>query len=228
MIQMFSVSKTYSSQITALSNFYLEVLAGEFVFIAGPSGSGKSSFLRILYGAEKPSSGEVIVNGIRLTHPGFKKVYQLRKTMGIISPDFRLLRDRNVSENISFALEVMGRPQKEIQLKVSERLSQMGLLERARDSILSLSAGEQQRVAIARALVKDPSLILADEPTGLLDDEMTEKVMEVFSELHQKGTTILFATQNSNLVQRHPYRVIPLISEKRGEATTHEEVISEG
>lgn len=227
MIQMFSVSKTYPSQITVLSDFYLEVQAGEFVFIAGPSGSGKSSLLRILFGAERPSGGEVIVNGIRLTHRSFKKVYQLRKAMGIISPDFRLLKDRNVSENISFALEVMGRPQKEIRGKVSERLSQMGLLERAKDSILSLSAGEQQRVAIARALVKDPSLVLADEPTGLLDDEMTEKVMEIFSELHQKGTTLLVATQDSNLIQRHPYRVVALIVAKRGEAATHEGEISE-
>lgn len=228
MIQMFSVSKTYPSQITALSDFHLEVLAGEFVFIAGPSGSGKSSLLRILFGAEKPSGGEVIVNGIRLTDRRFKKVYQLRKAMGIISPDFRLLKDRNVSENISFAIEVLGRPQKEIREKVSERLNQMGLLERAKHSILSLSAGEQQRVAIARALVKDPSLILADEPTALLDEEMTEKVMEIFSELHQKGTTILFATQDSNLIQRHPYRVISLTAGKRGDAATHEGVISEG
>lgn len=227
MIQMFSVSKTYPSQITALSDFYLEVLAGEFVFIAGPSGSGKSSLLRILFGAEKPSGGEVIVNGIRLTHPGFKKVYQLRRTMGIISPDFKLLKDRNVGENISFVLEVMGYPQRMIQEKVSESLTQIGLLERARDSILSLSAGEQQRVAIARALVKDPSLILADEPTGLLDDEMTAKVMEILSELHQKGTTILFATQDSNLIQRHPYRVISLVAGPRADGTMDERVITE-
>ncbi len=228
MIQMFSVSKTYPSQITALSDLYLEVTAGEFVFIAGPSGSGKSSLLRILFGAEKPSSGEVIVNGIRLTHPSFKKVYQLRRTMGIISPDFKLLRDRNVRENIAFALEVTGHPPKEIREKVSETLRQMGLQEREKDSILSLSAGEQQRVAIARALVKESSLILADEPTGILDDEMTGKVMEIFSELHQKGTTIVFATQDANLIQRHPYRVIPLMAGKRGDAESNEGVRSEG
>ena len=227
MIQMFSVSKTYPSQITALSDLYLEVPAGEFIFITGPSGSGKSSLLRILFGAERPSSGEVIVNGIRLTHPGFKKVYQLRRMMGIVSPDFKLLKDRNVRENITFALEVTGHPPKEIKEKVSEILRQMGLQEREKDSILSLSAGEQQHVAIARALVKDPSLILADEPTGILDDAMTEKVMEIFSELHQKGTTIVFATQDTNLIQRHPHRAISLVVGKRGDGESSEEVISE-
>ena len=228
MIQMFYVSKTYPSQITALSDFYLEVSAGEFVFITGPSGSGKSSLLRILFGAEKPSSGEVIVNGIHLTHPSFKKVYPLRRTMGIISPDFKLLRDRTVGENIGFVLEVMGHPLKMIKEKVSQTLIQMGLQEREKDSILSLSAGEQQRVAIGRALVKDPALILADEPTSILDDEMTGRVMEIFSELHQKGTTIVFATQDANLVQRHPYRVIPLIEGKRGDEENNEGVRSEG
>lgn len=228
MIQMFSVSKTYPSQITALSDFYLEVSAGEFVFVTGPSGSGKSSLLRILFGAEKPSGGEVIVNGIRLTQPGFKRVYQLRRMMGIISPDFKLLKDRNVKENVAFGLEVMGHRPKEIEERVSEILRQMDLQERAGDSILSLSAGEQQRVAIARALVRDPSLILADEPTSILDDEMTERVMEIFSELHQQGKTILFATQDTQLIQHYPHRVVPLMVDRKGDSEGREEVRSEG
>lgn len=228
MIQMFSVSKIYPSQITALSDFYLEVEAGEFVFITGPSGSGKSSLLRILFGAEKPSRGEVVVNGIRLTQPGFKKIYQLRRAMGIISPDFKLLKDRNVKENVAFGLEVMGYPRKEIEEKVSETLRQMDLLERAGDSILSLSAGEQQCVAIARALVRDPSLVLADEPTSILDEGMTERVMGIFSELHQQGKTILFATQDHQLVQRYPHRVVPLLAGKKGDPDGREEVRSEG
>lgn len=228
MIQMFSVTKTYPSKITAFSDFYLEVGDGEFVFIIGPSGSGRSSILRILYGAEKPSSGEVIVNGVHLTQPSFKKVYQLRKMMGIISPDFKLLKDRNVGDNIGIVLEVMGHPPKVIKEKVSETLRQMGLQEREKDPLLSLSAGEQQLVAIGRALVKDPSLILADDPTSILDDEMTEKVMEIFSQLHQKGTTIVFATQDTRLIQRYPHRAIPLVARREGDAETHGEVRSEG
>jgi len=224
MIQMFSVSKTYPSQITALSDLYLEIPAGEFLFIAGPSGSGKSTLLRILFGAEKPSSGEVIVNGVRLTRPGFKKVHQLRRTMGIISPDFKLLQNRNVKENVAFALEVRGHAPKEIKEKVSDILKQVGLQQREKDSILSLSAGEQQRVAIARALVNDPPLILADEPTGVLDDRMTEEMMGIFSELHQGGATIVFATQDTGLVQCYPYRMIPLPARRRGDTETSEGV----
>ena len=227
MIQMFSVSKTYPSQITALSDIYLEVSSGEFVFIAGSSGSGKSTLLRILFGAEKPSSGEVMVNGIRITEPGFKKIHRLRRTMGIISPDFKLLRDRNVRENVAFALEVTGHAPGEIKEKVSEILKQVDLQERAKDSVLSLSAGEQQRVAIARALVNAPPLILADEPTGILDDRMTEEVMKIFNELHQKGTTLLFATQDNDLIQRYPHRVIPLEAGRRVDIEPDEEVRSE-
>ncbi len=228
MIQLFSVSKTYPSQITVLSDFYLEVLSGEFVFIAGPSGSGKSTLLRLLFGAERPTRGEIIVNGIRLSQPHYKKVYQLRKTMGIISSDVRLLKDRNVKENVAFALEVLGYPARAIREKVSERLDQLELRERAEDSILSLSAGEQQRVAIARAVVRDPTLILADDPTHLLDEEMTEKVMALFVDLYQKGTTIVLATQDANLIGRHPYRVVTLHAGRSGDGESREGVIAEG
>lgn len=226
MIQLFSVTKTYPSQITVFSNFYLEVSAGEFLFITGPSGSGKSSLLRILFGAEKPNFGEVIVNGIRLTRHNFNKVYRLRKVMGIISPDFKLLKDRNVGENVAFALEVTGHPLKGIQGKVSEILNRMGLIEREKDTILSLSAGEQQRVAIARALIKDPSLILADEPTSMLDEDRTKQVMEFFSQLQQKGTTIVFATQDMSLIQRYPHRTISLTTGRDWAAESSEEVES--
>lgn len=228
MIQLFSVSKTFPNQITAFSNLYLEVEPGEFVFIEGPSGSGKSSLLRILYGAEKATAGEVIVDGLRLTQPGFKKVDQLRKRMGIVSPDFRLLTDRNVKENVALTLEVAGYSPREIQRRVFERLSQIGLLERADDPILSLSAGEQQRVAIARAVVRKPALILADEPTGPLDEEMTERVMAIFSELHLEGTTVLLATQDAHLIQRHPYRVVSLRAGRGGDGENEEGVIAEG
>jgi cell division transport system ATP-binding protein len=212
MIEMHHVSKTYPSQISALSDITLEILLGEFIFIAGPSGSGKSTLLRILFCAERPTSGEVIVHGMHITQPGFKKIYQLRRTMGIVSQDFKLLRDRTVNENIAFALEVTGHTRKEAKNKASDMLRRVGLEEREEDPILALSAGEQQRVAIARALVNSPPLILADEPTGNLDAKMTLEVMGIFTDLHQKGTTIVFATQFTGLIKRYSYRIIQILN----------------
>jgi cell division transport system ATP-binding protein len=211
-IQMQHVFKTYPSQISALSDVTLEIFPGEFTFIAGPSGSGKSTLLRILYCSEKPTSGEVIVHGMHITQPGFKKIYQLRQAMGIVSQDFKLLKDRTVTENITFALEVTGHPREEAKWKALEILRHLGLEERESDSIFSLSAGEQQRVAIARALVNSPSLLLADEPTGNLDAKMTLRVMDILTDLHQKGSTIVFATQFTGLIKRYSYRVIQILN----------------
>ncbi len=215
MIQMMHVSKTYPSQITALSDINLKISPGEFTYIAGPSGSGKSTLLRILFFSERPSSGEVIVNGYRITQRGFKKRDQLRRTMGIVSQDFKLLKDRTVGENIAFALEVTGHGRKEVKKRVLEIIRWVGLQEREKDSILSLSTGEQQRVAVARALVNDPPLLLADEPTGNLDDHTTQDVMQIFTALHQKGTTMVFATQDKGLIQRYPHPVILLFNGRR-------------
>ncbi len=212
MIEMHHVSKIYPSQISALSDVSLEVLSGEFVFLAGPGGSGKSTLLRILSCAERPTSGEVVVHGFPITQPNFKKIYRLRRTMGIVSQDFRLLKDRTVNENVAFALEVTGDTRREAKNKATEMLRRVGLEEREKDTILALSAGEQQRVAIARALAHSPSLILADEPTGNLDARMTLDVMGIFTDLHQKGTTILFATQFTGLVKRYSYRIIQILS----------------
>ena len=207
-IEMHHVFKTYPSQISALSDVTLEIFPGEFAFIAGPSGSGKSTLLRILLCAEKPTSGEVLVHGMHITQTGFRKIHQLRRTMGIVSQDFKLLRDRTVNENVAFILEVTGHPRKDAKEKASEILRRVGLEERGEDSILALSAGEQQRVAIARAVVNSPPLLLADEPTGNLDAKMTVEVMRIFADLHQKGMTILFATQYTGLIKYFPYRVI--------------------
>ena len=215
MIKMTHVFKTYPSQITALSDITLEISEGEFIFITGPSGSGKTTLLRILFCAERPTRGEVIIHGMDVTQKGFRKIYPLRKRMGIIFQDFKLLEDRTVGENIAFALEVTGHAPKEIKKKVSEILSRVGLREREEDSVLSLSAGEQQRVAIARALVNDPLLLLADEPTGNLDEERTLDAMEIFKGLHHKGTTIVFATQDIDLIQRYPYRAIHLLNGRK-------------
>ena len=211
MIEMYQVFKTYPSQISALSDINLEILSGEFTFIAGPSGSGKSTLLRILSCSERPTSGEIVVHGMHITQPGFKKIYQLRRTMGIVSHDFKVLKDRTVNENVALALEVTGHTRKEAKSKASDMLGRVGLGEREEDSILALSAGEQQRVAIARALVNSPPLVLADEPTGNLDARMTLDIMEIFTDLHQSGTTIVFATQFTGLVKRFPYRVIQIL-----------------
>jgi cell division transport system ATP-binding protein len=215
MIQMNHVYKIYPSQVFALSDITFKISAGEFVFIAGPNGSGKTTLLSILFGAEKPTRGDVVVNGMNLTEKGFNKIYSLRRIMGMIFQDFKLLRDRTVSENLLFALEVTGYSRKEAKRRVSEILSWIGLQGKEGDSVFTLSAGDQQRVAIARALINDPPLLLADEPTGNLDARMTVDVMGIFNSLHLKGTTIVFATHNIDLVKHYPYRAIFLLGGKR-------------
>jgi len=215
MIQISHVFKTYPSQIRALSDINLEILGGEFIFIAGPSGSGKTTLLRLLYGAEKPTSGEITVNGIRLAPGGFYRMHQLRRMMGIVSREFKLLQDRTVRGNVAFALEVTGHAGKEAKQKASEILSRLKLQEREEDTIVTLSAGEQQRVAIARALVNDPPFLLADEPTENLDASTTIDIMEIFKDLHLKGTSVVIATRDADLVQRYPYPAIHLLSGRR-------------
>jgi cell division transport system ATP-binding protein len=215
MIQMIHVHKTYPSQIAALNDISLEISSGQFTFIAGPSGSGKTTLLHILFCSERPTSGQIIVNGIDITQKGFKKIYQLRREIGMVFQDFKLLRDRTVGENVAFALEATGHPKRESQRKVLEMLKWVGLLGRERDSVLTLSAGEKQRVAIARAVVNNPALILADEPTGNLDDQMTSDVMKLFLALHRQGTTVVFATQNKDLIQRYPHPVIQILKGRR-------------
>ena len=211
-IEMYHVSKTYPSQISVLSDITLEISSGEFTFIAGPSGSGKSTLLRILCCAEKPTGGEVVVDGVQITQSGFNKIHQLRRKMGIVSQDFKLLRDRTANENVAFALEVTGHTRREAKSRASDMLRRVGLEEREEDPILALSAGEQQRVAIARAVVNSPSLILADEPTGNLDAKTTLDVMGIFSDLNHQGTTVVFATQFTGLIKRFPYRVIHILN----------------
>jgi cell division transport system ATP-binding protein len=224
MIQMIHVFKTYPSQIVALSDINLEISDGEFTFIHGASSSGRTTLLRILFGAEKPTSGEVVVNGMNITARGFNKIYQLRRTMGIVFQDFKLLRDRTVSENIAFVLEVTGHGRQEIKKRVSEVLGRVGLQEREKDSILALSAGEQQRVTIARALINDPPLLIADEPTGNLDAQMAHDVMGIFTDLHHKGATVVFATHDTELIKRFSYRVIYISGGRKVDAKTDEEV----
>jgi cell division transport system ATP-binding protein len=210
MIHVSHISKTYPSQVSALSDVSLEISPGEFTYVAGPSGSGKTTLLRILFGAERPTSGEAVVNEIHITEKGLGTTYPLRRTMGIIFEEPKLLRDRSVGENIALSLEVTGHFGKEVREKVSQVLAEVGLQAREKDSILYLSAGEQQRVAIARALVHNPPLLLADEPTGNLDLRTTDDVLKIIGHLHEKGTTILFATHDMDLLQRYPRRTVYL------------------
>jgi cell division transport system ATP-binding protein len=219
-VEMHHVFKTYPSQISALSDITLEIFPGEFTFIAGPSGCGKSVLLRILFCAEKPTSGEVVVHGMHITQSGFKKIYRLRRKTGIVSPDFKLLQDRPVIENVAFASEVIGQDRKEAIDKASEILRRVGLEKRENDSIFALSAGEKQRVAIARALVNSPPLILADEPTGNLDVQTTFEVMEIFRDFHRRGATVVLATQDTGLIRHYPNRVIQLSEGKKVEPDT--------
>jgi cell division transport system ATP-binding protein len=223
MIQMSHVYKTYPSQVCALSDMSLEISPGEFVFVVGPNGSGKTTLLRILFGAEKPDSGEVTVNGMNITQKGFK-VHSLRRTIGIICQDFKLLNGRTVCENILFALEVTGHSRREAKYRASEILRWVGLEERERDSIRTLSAGEKQRMAIARALINDPCLLLADEPTGNLDVRVTSDVMGMFTILHSRGATVLFATRDTHLVEHYPHRTVYILNGKRVEVPGDEEV----
>jgi cell division transport system ATP-binding protein len=215
MIRMSHVHKTYPTQIAALTDINLEIPPGQFVFLMGPSGSGKTTLLHILFCSERPTSGQVIVNGMEITRKDFKKIYLLRRRIGMVFQDYKLLKDRTVGENIAFALEVTDHPPAEIKKRVLEIVKWVGLLGRERDSVLTLSAGEKQQVAIARAVINNPPLLLADEPTGNLDEEMTQGVMKLFIALHRQGTTIVFATQNGDLVQRYSYPVIRLQKGKR-------------
>ncbi len=212
MIEMTHVFKTYPSQIEALSDINLKISPEEFIFVTGPSGSGKTTLLHILFSLEKPTRGQVMINGIDITQKGFKKVYQLRRKIGMVFQDFKLLRDRTVGENIAFALEVTDHPKKEVQRRVSAILEWVGLLERERDSILTLSAGEQQKIAIARAVINHPILLLADEPTGNLDDQMTSEIMTLFIALHRQGS--------KDLIHRYHYPVVHLLKGRRVNAET--------
>jgi cell division transport system ATP-binding protein len=206
MIRMAHVTKTYPGQIV-LKDITLDISSGEFAFIHGPSAAGRTTLFRILTGSEKPTSGQVIVHGIDLTRQP-KKIHEVRRLMGIVFQDLKLLKDRTVDENVGFPLLVTGHPKAQVSTRVREVLQMMDLYGRGNDRVHALSIGEQQRVAIARALVNDPRLLVLDEPTGNLDAQVIRRTMEIFTELHRKGKTIVFATHNAELMTRYPHRVI--------------------
>jgi cell division transport system ATP-binding protein len=210
MIQVFDVYKTYDRNTCALAAISLHVCKGEMLFLTGPSGAGKTTFMRLLYGAERPERGQVIVNGRNLARLQRHDLPILRRTLGMVFQDFKLLPERTVFDNIAFALQAIGTPSREVRRRVMGLLEHVGLTYKHDTLTRRLSGGEQQRVAIARALINDPQLVLADEPTGNLDAEMTMEIMRLFATLHRRGTTVMIATHNDALVQKLSYRVITL------------------
>lgn len=205
MIRLYHVSKHYGD-IAALADVSLRVAKGEFCYVTGPSGAGKSTMLKLLYGAIKPSEGKLLLGGVDVARMPRRQLPQLRRNIGIVFQDFKLLPRRTIAENVGLALEVIGTPRPTIQRRVTAVLSVVGLQGRERELPMQLSGGEQQRVAVARAIVNDPSILLADEPTGNLDGAMAIEVMEILQAINLRGTTVLVATHDSALMQRFPYR----------------------
>ncbi|MBE0595670.1 MAG: cell division ATP-binding protein FtsE [Desulfuromonadales bacterium] len=210
MIQLHGVSKAYQKDSAALNDISLKIEKGEFVFLTGPSGAGKSTLLKLLFGAEKPNRGQIIINGQNLTRLAVSRISLLRRRMGIVFQDFKLLNRRTIFENVAFPLEIQGRRRFEISKKVYQTLQQVGLEHKIHRHPLELSGGEQQRVAIARALVVDPLVLLADEPTGNLDPEVTLEIMELFKLANARGSTVLLATHDREMLRRFPRRVLTL------------------
>jgi cell division transport system ATP-binding protein len=210
-IRLEHVSKFYSTSTrAALDDVSVDIEKGEFVFLIGPSGSGKSTFLRLLLREEAPSKGELWVSGKHLNKMSKWQVPKLRRTMGCVFQDFRLLRNKTVSENIAFALQVINKPKHTIKKVVPEVLDLVGLDGKADRMPNELSGGEQQRVAIARAFVNRPLVLLADEPTGNLDPETSQDIMLLLERINRTGTTVLMATHDSNIVDAMRRRVIEL------------------
>ncbi|HEX2928941.1 MAG TPA: cell division ATP-binding protein FtsE [Candidatus Binatia bacterium] len=210
MIQLLHVSKTYPPNYRALSNIDLEVAEGEFVFVAGPSGAGKSTLLKLLFREEEPSEGQILINGKSVTSLTSRGVARLRQKIGLVFQEFKLLAHLTALENVSLAAEVVGVSKNQSRMKAYQLLRDLGLKDRHDSKPLSLSGGEQQRVAIARALVNDPKLVLADEPTGNLDADVAEETMRLLFKIRERGTTIIVASHDLNMINRYGTRVVLL------------------
>jgi cell division transport system ATP-binding protein len=210
LIQMTDVTKVYSNGSVALSAITVDIAKGDFVFIVGPSGAGKSTFIKMLLREEWPTSGRIIVNGRNITELSPREVPFLRRGLGIVFQDYRLLPNKSVLENVSFAMEVIETPRREIQKRVHHVLELVGLRNRSRNLPTQLSGGEQQRVAIARAIVNKPQVVLADEPTGNLDPDTSWEIMKIFEKINHDGTTIVMATHDKMVVDAMKRRVIAI------------------
>ncbi len=221
--------KIYKNGTTAVADISVSIDKGEFVFVIGSTGSGKSTFIKMLYREEKPTKGNVIVGGINVAKLRNSKVYKLRRKIGVVFQDYKLLPKLTVYENVAFALETLGLPNDEIRPKVIKAIDSVGLKEKTRNLPSELSGGEQQRVAIARAIVNEPKLLICDEPTGNLDPDTSKEIMKILERINQESeTTIIMATHDKELVNKMQKRVLviengALVSDtKKGSYTVHE------
>ena len=210
MIEFKNVSKVYNNGTEALRNLSLSIAKGEFVFIVGSSGAGKSTFLKLIMREEVPNSGEIVVNGRKLSTVRKRDVPYLRRTMGIVFQDFRLIDKMTVYDNVAFAMHIVGASDREIRKRVPYVLGLVGLEKKMDNHPAELSGGEQQRVGLDRALVNNPSMIIADEPTGNVDPAMSYEIVELLTEINRRGTTVLMVTHEHDLVKRFPRRVIEI------------------
>ena len=210
MIQFTNVSKVYKNGTEALKDVNIHVEKGEFVFVVGPSGAGKSTFIKLMMREEKPTSGQIMVNGFDLNKLKRRHIPKFRRTLGVVFQDFRLIPTLNVYDNVAFALRVTNVPNRSIKRRVPYILDLVGLLAKAKSMPEHLSGGEQQRVALARALVNNPDLIIADEPTGNIDPELSIEIVELLNEINKCGTTILMVTHEHDLVAQFNHRVITI------------------
>lgn len=208
MIEFNSVYKVYDSKVYALTNINLNINKGEFVFVTGKSGAGKSTLLKLIFAAESINKGSLLVSNINVATLSSKKLSSLRRQMGLVFQDFKLLWDRTVFENVAMPLIISGK--KDFNNNVINTLEQFDLLKYKNIYPYQLSGGEQQKVSIARAVINNPWIIIADEPTGNLDAEATDEVFSLFQKISEKGTTIVFATHNERLINKHSGRIIEL------------------
>ena len=210
MLEMRHAGKVYPGGAVALEDINVHISPGEFVFLVGPSGAGKSTFIRLISREIEPTSGQILVDGVDVMKLKRGDIPYLRRQLGIVFQDFRLLNDRTAYENVAFAMQVIEAPGHKIRQRVNEVLDLVGLKGRGNNYPGEMSGGEQQRVAIARAIVNDPLLVIADEPTGNLDPETSKEIMEIFSEINSRGTTIIMATHDKTMVDYMQKRVIAL------------------
>jgi len=210
MIEMQDVNKKYPNGIMAANGLNILINQGEFVYVVGPSGAGKTTFIKMVYREERPTSGKVIVNGVDLSKVKNREVPFLRRNIGVVFQDFKLLPTLTVFENVAFALEVIEQHPQEIKKRVMEVLSMVGLKHKVRMLPSELSGGEQQRVSIARSIVNKPKVVIADEPTGNLDPETSWEIMNLLKEINTQGTTVIMATHNRDIVNTIKQRVVAI------------------